>query len=337
MSLNKEAYIRYKIIDGCIRNLQKPYPSMDDLIATCKNKLGKTFNVSTIQKDIKTMKEDEELGFMAPIKFSKSNTGYYYSNPDFSISQIPLQENEIEALKTASDMLQVISGSRVGQSFDSALKKIMISLREKTDKNRDGLPIVSLEKAPQQTGLEHFEFLINVIKTKTAISFVHFHFLLCEFSTDIMHPYQLFEFNNNWYLIGFSENRKGIRVCGLDKIFDPIELKVPFNNSKFQEVKKYNEDMYGVKPIEGQKKQKISFVTAPDTANYLNAQPLHHSQKATWHQSRGCVAFTINVIPTYDLIRYFFMNSNRIKVFNNEFVIEQIKELVDDILSDYKN
>jgi len=37
------------------------YPSMDDLIDTCERKLGKPFSVSTIQKDIKAMKEDEDF------------------------------------------------------------------------------------------------------------------------------------------------------------------------------------------------------------------------------------------------------------------------------------
>ncbi len=337
MSLNKEAYIRYKIIDGCIRNLQRPFPSMDDLIATCEKKLGKTFTVSTIQKDIKTMKEDEGLGFMAPIKFSKSRIGYYYSNSDFSISQIPLQENEIEALKSAGEMLQVISGSRVGQSFDAAVSKIMVSLREQPDKKREGLPVVFLEKAPQQTGFEHFEFLRNSIKTQTPISLVYYHFLLGEFSTDIIHPYQLLEFSSHWYIIGYSEERKAMRVCGLDRIFNPIELKLQFNNSKFQEVKKYNEDMYGVKTIAGQKKQKIVFAAAADTANYLKAHPLHHTQNIKWHDTRGIFAFSINVIPTYELVRWFFNYSDQVKVLENDFIFNEIKELVNNTLSYYKN
>lgn len=336
MALNKEAYIRYKIIDASLNNLQMRYPSMDDLIGVLKKRLGKTFTVSTIQKDIKAMKEDEELGFLAPIKFSKSQNGYYYSDKNFSINQIPLQENEIAALVAASEMLQVFSGSRVSQSFDTAVGKIMTSLKEKYDNKRKVLPLVFIEKSPKQSGWEHFEFLFKAIKDQTPFSFVHYSFDLNEFSTDVLHPYQLIEFNNYWYIIGYSVTRKTIRVCGLDKIFNPIELKLQFNDSKLKEVKKYNENMYGVKPIQGQKKQKITFGAASYRANYLKSHPLHFSQKIETVCFKGVFIFTIDVIPTYELIRWFFTHSDDVQVYKNEFVINEIKELVNSTLTTYK-
>ncbi|MFY9308129.1 MAG: WYL domain-containing protein [Bacteroidia bacterium] len=333
MALNKEAYIRYKIIDGCIRSRQKPFPSMDDLITTCEKKLGKPFSISTIQKDIKAMKEDEQLSFMAPIKFSKSRNGYYYANPDYSISQIPLQENEIASLLTASDLLQVISGSRVGESFDTAVSKIITSLKGKSDKKENPLPSVLLESPPKQSGWQHFELLLNAIKSKTPLSFIYYSFSAEEFSTDIFHPYQLAEFQNYWYVIGYSESRKRVRVCGLDKIFDPLELKLPYNNSRFNEVKKYNTDMYGIKPIGNQKKQKIAFAAATYMANYLKAHPLHSSQRVAWIDYRGAFVFTINVIPTDELIRWFFTHSDCVQVKENEFIINKIKELANASMS----
>lgn len=336
MSLNKEAYTRYKIIDACIRDRQKPYPSMDDLIEICEKKIGKPFTVSTIQKDIKAMKEDEALGFLAPIKFSKSRNGYYYTNVDYSISQIPLQGNEIEALLAASDLLQVFSGSRVSESFDSAVGTIMVSLKEKYDNKGNDLPMISIENPPKQIGWEHFDFLLEAIKTKSPISLVYYSFSLYEFSTDVLHPYQLVEFSNYWYVIGYSEKRKAIRVCGLDRIFSPIELRLPFNNSKIKDIKKYNKDMYGVSPIKGQKKQIIAFGTASFRANYLKAHPLHPSQKIDWIDQRGAFVFTINVIPTHELIRWFYAHSRDVQVMKNEYVISEIKELVNSTLTAYK-
>ena len=124
MSFNKEAYIRYIIIDTCLTDKQNPYPKMDTLIEACTEKLGKEFSISAIQKDIKTMKEDEVLGFLAPIKYSKSHNGYYYADANYSIRKISLQDSEIEALKTATEMLSVFSGSRVSENFSQAVDKI---------------------------------------------------------------------------------------------------------------------------------------------------------------------------------------------------------------------
>ena len=63
MPINKEAYLRYRIIDRRLRKRGAPYPDMDDLLEACEQELGTTFAVSTIQKDIKAMKNGDELHF----------------------------------------------------------------------------------------------------------------------------------------------------------------------------------------------------------------------------------------------------------------------------------
>ncbi len=113
MGFSKEAYIRYNIIDSSITNKYLPYPSMSELIDKCENILGKTFSKSTIQKDIKAMKEDEALGFFAPIKYSKESNGYYYTDSKYTIKAIQLNTEELTAIEAVSDILNVFSGSRI--------------------------------------------------------------------------------------------------------------------------------------------------------------------------------------------------------------------------------
>ena len=74
MPINKFAYARYHIIDECLTNKRRPYPSMEALIKKLEEKLDKSFSVSQVQKDIKGLKEGA-MGLKAPIKFSKSQMG----------------------------------------------------------------------------------------------------------------------------------------------------------------------------------------------------------------------------------------------------------------------
>lgn len=328
MSANKEAYIRYKIIDGCIKNAFKPYPSIDEIIEKCEDKLGTHFSISTIQKDIKAMKEDDLLGFNAPIKYSKSHNGYYYSEK-YDFGQIPLLEDEIEALKSASDLLQTFSGSRVNESFDLALSKIMASVTESFEKGTNQLPYVFTENPPKQRGWEFFDFFLNAIKTKIPISFVHYSFHNNCFNATVLHPYQLIEFDNYWYVIGYPETQQEVRTYGLDRIYDPIELLLPFNDSKLNDVKKYNLDMYGVLPIPKQKKQKINFKCSSFISKYLTAHPIHHSQNIEEHFNHGTKVFSINVIPTIELIRWFFANSTEVLVIDNQVIKKELIEMFD--------
>ena len=58
MPVNKEAFLRYRIIDRMFHNKSIPYPTMNDIIDELENKLGKSFSISTVQKDIKAMNID---------------------------------------------------------------------------------------------------------------------------------------------------------------------------------------------------------------------------------------------------------------------------------------
>ena len=212
MSFNKEAYIRYTIIDACIGNKQRTYPDMESLIAECERKLGKEFSVSSIQKDIKTMKEDDLLGFHAPIKFSKSRNGYYYSDPEYSIRKIALQESDIEALKDAADMLSIYAGGRVSENFSSAVEKIFASVHERFPDGNSKRKIIQTDSSPNHKGFEHFELFLHAAKDKIPVCFVHYSYKNRRFKSVIVHPLILKEFQNNWYLVGYSENHKELRT-----------------------------------------------------------------------------------------------------------------------------
>jgi len=59
MPANKFAFLRYQIIDDCLRNTMRPYPKLRDLRRACEEKLfsseGERISDSAIEKDLKAM------------------------------------------------------------------------------------------------------------------------------------------------------------------------------------------------------------------------------------------------------------------------------------------
>jgi len=90
--------------------------------------MGKTFSESTIQKDIYAMRFDQGLGFEAPIEYSKLHKGYSYTDESYSISSIPLKEEELVAIEFAAGILQQFTGVGLMGKFDEAITKIMESV-----------------------------------------------------------------------------------------------------------------------------------------------------------------------------------------------------------------
>ena len=107
MPANKNALIRYKTIDRCLRNRYRRW-TIDDLVDACSDALydmeGITKGISkrTVQGDIQIMRSDK-LGYNAPIE-TYGNGYYRYSDPDYSISDTP---------RTDDDYLLVVRTSKL--------------------------------------------------------------------------------------------------------------------------------------------------------------------------------------------------------------------------------
>ena len=314
MPANKEAYLRYHIIDACISSKYKPYPSMQDIIDACSEKLGKQFNVSTIQKDIKAMKEDELLNYHAPIKYSKSHEGYYYTDKDFTIKMVNLSENDIDTLKTAVDILSNYSKMNVSTNFANAVDKILASVKENFPEKGRAKRIIQTDTTENHHGFEFFDFFIDAIKRKLPVSFIHYSYSNRAFKSNIIHPYFLKEFKNNWYIIGFSEQHQEIRTFGLDRVYDPIKLNRSFHDDTEGVADMYFKNIYGVYPIKGRKVEKVVFKTSPLMADYINAHPIHSSQTKPHEYARGVTVFTLNIIPSFELLNLFMSYSHSLEV-----------------------
>ncbi len=315
MSFNKEAYIRYTIIDACVTNKQKPFPSMEELMEACERKIGSGFSISAIQKDIKAMKEDEALGFLAPIKFSKSRNGYYYTDPEYSIRKISLHESDIEALKATADMISMYSGSRVSENFNNAVHKIFASIHERFPEENGKRKIVQIDSSPNHKGFEHFEFFLHAAKEKIPVCFVHYSYTNRAFKSVIVHPLILKEFQNNWYVVGFSENHRELRTFGLDRIYDPKLLKLAFKEPENKKITEdYFKNIYGVYPLPGKELQEIVFYANPLFSDYLYAHPIHESQRRDYEAPKGQGVFRLKLIPSQELVNYFISFAQNIVV-----------------------
>ena len=108
MPANKNALICYKTIDRCLRNKYRRW-TIDDLTEACSDALyemeGITKGVSlrTVQGDLQIMRSDK-LGYNAPIEVY-DRIYYRYAEPDYSICDMPLSEDDCDLIKKAVDLL----------------------------------------------------------------------------------------------------------------------------------------------------------------------------------------------------------------------------------------
>lgn len=101
MPANKNALIRYKTIDNCLRNRYRKW-TLDALYDM--EGITKGVCARTVQMDIQIMRSDK-LGYNAPIEVY-DRIYYRYADPDYSITEMPLSIEDCKLIKKAIILLE---------------------------------------------------------------------------------------------------------------------------------------------------------------------------------------------------------------------------------------
>lgn len=336
MPANKEAFIRYRIIDRMLRNKYKPYPTMYDIVDELEDKLGKTFSESTIQKDIKAMKEDELLGYKAPISYSKIHKGYYYEDPAFSITEIPLSEQDIASIEFAATVLQQFKDVKLFSEFGSAVDKIFNAVNVSTLLDEDDLQAaIQFEKVPYYKGSDWIGILLNHIKEREVISFEYQKFDETESKRRLLHPYLLKEYRNRWYLIGMTEPEGAIRTFALDRILDVQKEHIGYRFHAEFTAESYFKHAYGITAFQG-KPEKVKLLISPFSAGYVKTQPLHATQKIVKETKDG-IELELTIGITTELIMDILSFGNNLKVLHPENLRKEIIQKLSETINLYNS
>jgi hypothetical protein len=131
MPANKNALIRYKTIDRCLRNRYRRW-TLDNLVEACSDALydmegiNKGISTRTVQADIQIMRSDK-LGFFAPIEVY-DNKYYRYTDPDYSITDSPISADDYESVVRAINLIKKYKADGQVDDLDKVLNKVKDTL-----------------------------------------------------------------------------------------------------------------------------------------------------------------------------------------------------------------
>ncbi len=108
MPLNKAASERHLVIDACLRNKQRPFPSKEYIVNKISEKLSEV-SAATFDKDIAAMKKT----YGATIAYHKERKGYYYTDDVFTLDKFPLNADEVTALDLSTSILRRLKFSPI--------------------------------------------------------------------------------------------------------------------------------------------------------------------------------------------------------------------------------
>lgn len=303
MAQNKNALIRYKTIDKCLQNSYRTW-TLNDLIEACSDALyeyeGRDVNVSkrTIQLDIQLMRSDK-LGYNAPIVVYDKKY-YKYEDPDYSITDIPLNESDMHVLSETVEMLKQFKDF----SLFSELGGIIQRLEDKVYTEQTDRPsIIHLDKNEHLKGLEHLDTLYQAILKKMVLKINYQSFKARTASEIIFHPFILKEFNNRWFLIGRKKRKSPILTLALDRIESiDYDLSMDHINEDFDGDAHYKHSI-GVTVMNEEFVNKVVLKVSTKHAPYVITKPLHQTQELIERLDNGQVIISLNVHHNFELER----------------------------------
>jgi predicted DNA-binding transcriptional regulator YafY len=336
MPANRNALIRYKTIDNCLKNRYRKW-TLDDLVEKCSDALyefegiEKGISRRTVQMDIQIMRS-EKLGYNAPIVVY-DNKYYKYEDPDYSITNIPLNDNDLQIMSDAVELLKQFKNF----SYFAEMSEIVNRLEDLvTSTRRKTRPVIDFEKNENLKGLEFLDAVYRAIIDKQTLDIKYCSFKAHSPQRITFYPYLLKEYRNRWFVFGMNKHNQNLYNLALDRILFIKKLE----NESFIENTLFNpetffDDLVGVTKQLSSKPETVRFWADTAETPYIRTKPFHRSQKIVQQNDDGSAVFEIEVVINFELERDLFAYCEGICVLAPQRLAEKMCDKLQKAMTNY--
>ena len=333
MPANKNALIRYKTIDNCLRNRYRRC-TLDDLVEACSEALydmegiRKGVSVRTVQGDIQMMRSDK-LGYNAPIEVY-DHKYYRYADPKYSIMDMPMSQNDYEVMQEAVDMLRQLEDFEQFSEMSDVVSRLQDKLAI-SQSNRK--PIIHFDSVPNLKGLRLLNPLYNYITHKQTLSIMYHSFNAKKPVKFILCPYLLKEFRNRWFLFGSKASDLVLFNLPLDRIVSVEPSDITFRENPEFDPEHFFDDVIGVSKNIHETPRLIKFWATAEQSKYIKTKPIHSSQELIRENPDGSCVFKIEVVINFEMYSVFMSYGSGVKILSPrkcvDFMKSKLKEAVE--------
>lgn len=337
MPQNKNALLRYRTIDRCLRNTGRRW-TLQDLVDACSDALyeyeGKQDQVSmrSVQRDIEMMRSDK-LGYEAPIEVYERKY-YRYTDSDYSISNRQLSQEDINVLNRTIDLLRDFDEFDPMHEMADVVNRLQDKIATASNRRR----IVSFERNPDLKGIQFLNPLYDIIASRTTVNISYRSFNSREASEFILFPYLLKEFNNRWFIFGSRAGDMKLFNLALDRIEDYHPCpEIPFKeNPDFGD--DYFDDVVGVTKHDRLEKATVRFIADNRHASYILTKPIHSSQKLiSKNKEDGSMTFELTgILLNNELYKAFLSFGDGIRILAPKNAVRHLRKIFREALKKYE-
>ncbi|MBW8685931.1 helix-turn-helix transcriptional regulator [Chitinophaga rhizophila] len=303
MPVNKNALIRYRTIDSCLRNRRRRW-TLHDLIDAVSDALyeyegiHKGISRRAIQMDIQAMRSDK-LGYSAPIIVIEKKY-YTYEDPEYSITNIPLSEVDLSRMNEAVEVLKQFKGFSHFNSLNEVVQKLEDHVYAASNNTRS---VIEFEKNERLKGLEYLDILYQSVVQKKVVRIAYQSFKAKTGNSFEYHVWWLKEFKNRWFAVGVKGKGHVLMHLALDRIAELELLDGPlYIENEDVEPADYYKHVVGVTVSSNLRVQNVRILVTHEHAPYILTKPMHHSQELLETREDGII-INLKVQQNFELER----------------------------------
>ncbi len=332
MATNKNAQLRYQILDRCFSDYRRKY-TIEDLVEEVNEKLydltGREISLRQIREDMKYMRD--RMTYNAPIvayPFDGKRCYYRYKDSEFSIFKNELSLEELSKLRATIEML----GKYKSAPGNAWLEEVISNLEYRFGVKPMNEKLISFEQNSQLKGLEFLSDIIDATINHKSINITYQPYrgdkIYC-----ILHPYYVKNYNGRWFIFGLQDGRDRISNMALDRIETFSLSEIPFRENVYVDFDSYFNDIIGVTiPNDDVKVETIVLRFSQQRFPYVVSKPIHSSQRIV-DEKECTVEFTVR--PTKELAQQLFSFIPDVVVLSPEWYRQEIYEKIEENLKKY--
>lgn len=324
MPVNKNAFVRYQLLDYCFRN--KRY-NIDNLVDYVSDKIDCPISERQIREDIANMKLRPYYAPIKAVRYNGNKVYYIYSDSSYCLFENEMSADELKNLRATIDML----GRYRGIPANAWLEEVISSLEIRFGVKPNSEKLISFAQNDKLKGVEYLSDIIDATINHHVLE-IKYQSFGREARVCTVHPYYLKQYNGRWFLFGLNLEKDRIENYALDRIASFKLAGVAFIKNDKINFDTYFDDVIGVSvPYDDVPTVKVVLRFSEQRFPYVVSKPLHLSQEVCEEPN----TISICVKPNRELSQQIFSFLPDVEVLAPEWFRNEIKEKIEENLKKY--
>lgn len=326
MAKDKTQLLRLLFIDRKIREGMQT-----GILANCTSMAAEyEVSIKSILRDVDYLRSQRD----APITYDAVRRGYYYSEENYALPAISLNESDLFAICLAEKALRQHEDTPIYRKLQKVFRKIEESLPEKVSlqpawvENR--MSVISERQTRLAT--EVWEAVSAGLSENRTLAIAYRKPGGRESTERRVEPYHLARYQGAWYLIGHCHKRGAIATFSMSRIETVLLLEEKFAVPADFDPDRYAGSQFGI--FSGEREVLVKIRFAGEHAPYVLEREWHPRQSVV-QKKNGSVVLGFPVRHLYEVRRWILSWGSGAKVLAPKELVDSVQKELAAALADY--